>query len=335
MEQQIIRPINKDDKIIMTESPQKLEIQNLQKSTKKALVMDEINLTVHAGEVFALVGGPSSCKTLLSKVIVNLVKKTKGEVLVGGVPNKKARVAAKKVGASLEQQNFYPALTPYKTLLQYAQLNHYPVSHARISNTLNLVDLKKTMHLTLDRLNPSSIARLKIAVAIYARPEIVILDNPFKDLSDSEAYKIRVVIKTIAEIKKAAIFLTAQQIADVEEICDTIGIIDDGFIVTIKSYNQFIRDDAPYSRIRVMTGTPNYTAKIIEEKTKIKTYLCGEWVVVDAKLDQAQRIADILMANGIQVLSMQRVNRSLSEQYFEIISSRRRKWNALSEGGAL
>jgi len=325
--------IDRINKVTITSASQKLEIQDLQKATKKALVMDDINITVHAGEIFALVGNSASGKTLLSKLVVNLVKKTKGEVLIAGIPNKRTRITAKKVGASLEQQNFYTKFTPYKTLLQYAQLNLYPVSSARINNTLNLVDLKKMKNVTLDRLSQSSITRLKIAVALYARPEIVILDDPFRNLSDVEAHRVRVVIKTIAATKNTAVLLTTQDIRNVEGICDTIGVIDDGFMVTIKSYNQFVRDDSPHSRLRVMTTMPHYTAKTIEEKLNVRTFMCGEWVVVDTKPSNAQRLCDVLVAADIKVLSMQRVNRSLSEQFREIVSSKSRRRAAVLDGG--
>ena len=307
----------------LTNAVQRLEIRGLQKSTRDALVMDEINITVHAGEIFALVGGPSSCKTLLSKIVVDLVKKTDGDVLVDGTSNKKFKLNAQKIGASLEQQKFYPNMTAYKTLEQYAVMNRYHVSHAVIVNTLNLVDLKNIMNYTLNRLDESAIARLKIALAIYGRPEILVLDDPFRDLSAAEARKIRVIIKTVAEIRQTAVFITAKNIEDVEEICDTVGIIDDGFLVTVKSYNQFIRDDAPYEKVRVQTQTPNYAAKVIEETLKYQTNLCGEWVVVNTLPANAHRIAGALADRSIKVLSVQRVNRSLSEQFFEIIAARR------------
>lgn len=307
----------------------KLEIKNLQKSTKSALVMDDITLTVHAGEIFALVGESDSCKTLLSKIVVNLVKKTSGEVIVSGIPNKKARETAKKIGVSIDQQNFYSNKTAFKTLERYALLHKHPISHKKLVNILNIVDLKKTMHQTLDRYNKCAIARLKIAIAIYGLPEVIILDDPFKDLSPVEARKVRIIIKTIAENNKAAVLLTADDIASVEEICDTVGIIDDGFMVTTKSYNQFIRDDAPCEKIRVMTQAPNYAAKTIEQELHYKTYLCGEWVVIDTSPTNALQVAEALIAKGIDVLAMQRVNRSLSEQFYQIIAARRRSRGAV------
>ena len=303
----------------------KLEIKNLKKATSSALVMDDINLTVHEGEIFALVGSPESCKTLISKIVVNLVKKSGGEILVDGTTHSKHNRNARKIGASIQQQNFYPSQTAYKTLVQHAQLNKYPVNHAKVTNTLNLVDLKKTMHNTLNRLNLSSLSRLKIAVALYEQPEILVLDEPFKNLTPDEAHKIRTIIKTIADTKKSAVFITAANITDVEQICDTVGIIDDGLMVTVKSYNQFIRDDAPYETVRVMTQVPNYTAKVIEEDMNCATHLCGEWVVIDTKPMNAQAVADTLARHDIKLLSIQRVNRSLQEMYYEIMSARRKR----------
>jgi len=307
----------------MIQANQKLEIRNVQKSTKTALVMDEINITVHEGEIFALVGGPKSCKTLLSKIVVNLVKKTQGEVLVDGTPGRKSRITARKIGASLDQQRFYPYKTPFKTLEHDAIVHKRSVVRADIVNALNLVGMKKIMHNTIDGLDESAIARLKIALALYARPKILILDDPFKNLSAVEALGIRTVIKTIADVRKTAVLLTAQNVTNVEAICDTIGIIDDGMIVTIKSYNQFIRDDAKYEKVRVHTPTPNFAAKVIETELGFETHLCGEWVVVETLPASAQTIANALQAKDIKILSMQKVNRSLQELFYELLIARR------------
>jgi ABC-2 type transport system ATP-binding protein len=308
----------------MENATQKLEIKSVQKATKTALVMDGVDITVHEGEIFALVGGPKSCKTLLSKIVVNLVSKTQGEVLVDGTSIKKPKVTAKKIGASLEQQKFYPHKTVFKTIEQHALIHgHLDIEHAHIVNTLNLVDLKKNMHQTLGKLDESDIARLKIALAIYSQPDIIILDDPFRKLTETQARTIRMVIKTIADYKKTAVFITAQKIEDIEDIADTIGIIDDGMMVMVKSYNQFIRDDAPYEKVRVHTLAPNFAAKTIEKDLGFETFLCGEWVVIETLPENAQKIADVLLSKDIKILSMQKVNRSLQEQYYEIIIARR------------
>jgi len=308
---------------MMENSVQKLEIRGVQKATKNALVMDEVSITVHEGEIFALVGGPKSCKTLLSKIVVNLVKKTKGEVLVDGISGKKSQIAARKIGASLEQQKFYSHKTAYKVLEHHAVMYDNSATYADIVNTLNLVGLKQAMHIPLGEFDASATARLKIALAIYSKPEIIILDDPFRNLSDSEALSIRMVLKTVADVKKSAVLITAQKVSDVEEICDTIGIIDDGVMILIKSYNQFMRDDAPYEKVRVFTQAPNLAAKIIEKELGFNSHLCGEWVVVDTPPANAQKIASTLIGRDIKVLSMQRVNRSLQEQFYEIITARR------------
>jgi ABC-2 type transport system ATP-binding protein len=308
----------------MLEANKRLEIRDLKKQTKTSLVMDEVNITVHAGEIFALVGDHHSCKTLISKIVLDLVRKSDGAVIIDGDSQQIGKTSV-KIGAALAQQNFYGHLTPYKTLEQYAILHKAPISHPRIVNTLNLVGLRKQTHITIDRFDESAIARLRVAVAFYLHPKIMILDDPFKKLSKDQAHNIRVLIKTIADTKRVAVFIATREVADIEEICDTIGIIDDGYMVMVKSYNQFIRDDAPYETMRVMTQTPNYAAKVIEEELGLETDLCGEWVVINAKPEHAQSVADTLAGHEIKVLSMQRVNRSLQEQFYEIISRRRKR----------
>ena len=292
---------------------QKIIIDNVKKETRQALVMDEVSITVHKGEIFALMGCAGSGKSLLSKIILKLVKKSKGKAAVVG-----------SFGAVVQQQNFYPEKSGYATLQYYALVNIIPIKRNRIVNTLNLLGLKNIMYNPIESYDSSQLARLKIAVALVSKPEVLILDDPFMNLSDNEAREVRFILKSLANEEEVAILITTDDLKHVEEICDTIGVIDDGMMISIKSYNEMIADDAAYTKISISTPTPNYAAKVIEENLKFQAYLCGAMVVVNTPSGNAQMIADELLEEGIQILRMQRVNRSLQEQYYDIMQMRRR-----------
>ena len=291
---------------------EKLVINDIKKETRQSLVMDEVTIKVHKGEIYALVGKAGSGKTLLSKIILKLVRKTDGKATVVG-----------SFGTVVQQQNFYPEKSGFATLQYYALVNIKAISRNRIANTMNLLGLKSVMHRAIETYSASQLARLKIAVSLVSRPEVLILDEPFLHLSDAEAREVRFVLKSLADKEQVAIFITTEDLANVEEICDTVGIIDDGMMITTKSYNELIANDAPYTKISISTPTPNYAAKLIEENLNFQAYLCGSMVIVNTPSSNAQQIADELLAGGIEILQMQRVNRSLQEQYFEIVNARR------------
>jgi ABC-2 type transport system ATP-binding protein len=291
----------------------KLQVSDLAKTTSKASLMDEINLTVHAGEIFALVGDSGSGKSLLTKIILNLSIKSSGKV----------QINPKRMGSVIEYQTFRTEKTGYGTLRFYSDINLKNVTNARFKNIMNLLGLKRIMHNAVATYTDSQVQRLKIACALLTKPEMLVLDMPFVGLSREEARAVRVILRSLAKNLSTAIFITSVDFTDVEEICDTFAVIDDGMIVTIKSYNAMVEDDAVQSKISVMTEVPNLTAKVITENLKFRTALCGTHVIVDAPESEAKDIAELLGHEGIKILAMQRVNRPLNELYRDVIRKKR------------
>lgn len=306
-----------------------LEILNLKKSRKSLLVMDEISFNVHAGEIFVLAGVKGSGKSLLSKIVMSLVKKTDGSVKVGGVDNiKKFETAIKQIGAVTEEQSFYMDMSGFKAVSHSAALNMRPISRGRIINIMTLLGLRRVMHLPIARYNRSQLQLLKIASAIASKPELLVLDEPLKNLGLEQKRAVSLVIKTLAAKNEVAVFFTTESLSEVQDICDTIAIIDDGMIVQIKSYNSMLRDDAPFTKISISTPTPNLAAKLIMEKSPYTASLCGSYVIVGTQPQNAQKVVDMLRVNGVKVFGAERVNRPLDALFFETLQRKRVKYHS-------
>jgi ABC-2 type transport system ATP-binding protein len=291
-----------------------LQIENVEKLTPKKLVMADINIHLNKGEIFALVGEPQSGKTLLSKIIITLVHKTKGVI----------KVADRNfVGTFLQQESFMPKDRPIDVIQDYCKINDRPFNIKRVKNILTLLKLKQKAYTPIYKLTESETDRLKIAMPIIVQSDILILDYPFADLTKEESHELRVILKTLADKMQVAVLITARTMAEIEEFCDTIGIIDDGMIVEIKTYNEMLQRDADHTKIAVKVIHPNYAAKIIETELEFRTQLCGDCVIVTAVPDNAQKIVDALTDKHLSVLAVTKVHRSLQNQYYEIIQKRR------------
>ena len=291
-----------------------LEISNLEKTTAKKQLMASVNLTLHESEILAVVGEHQSGKSLLSKLILTLSRKTKGTIKVSG---------DQFLGAFIPREQFLPKDSVHTIIKDYCRLNNRLCKRSKVKNILALLNLRDQLHTRYGDLSNSEKDRLKIALPLIARTDILILDAPFTNLKPDEAKDLRVILKKIATEFKTAIIVTARKMAEVEEFCDTIAIIDDGMIIAIQSYNKMIAREFDQAKLAVTVAQPNYAAKVIETEFKVPVKLCGDQVIINLKPERVQTVVDKLIEKHITVLGANRVYRSLEHQYWEIIKNRK------------
>jgi ABC-2 type transport system ATP-binding protein len=287
---------------------EKIKVQHLQKlqNKRKIYVINDVSLTVHSGEIFALCGGSGSGKTVITKTLQRLQFPDDGTI----------ELDRDSVGTVIQEQQFDPAHTVLQTMLIYSRLNKRVCSEAEVLNILNLVGLSKRRGMQIKNLNASRMARLKIAIAIVARPAILIMDAPFAGLSEYEARHVRVIFKTLADRFDTAILLTHSDFSGIEEIFDTTAVIDNGKIMTTESYNNLARRENHLAKTCFETSAPNLLAKMVHETFGFKTSLFGaNEVIVDVHPDEAQRIYTVLKDSGVPVTHVTRVNRSIAELF--------------------
>lgn len=292
-----------------------LEITNLEKKSAKKQLMASVNITLHEGEIFAIVGEHQSGKSLLSKLILTLSRKTSGSIKIPG---------NKFLGAFIPREQFMPQETILAIIKDYCKINDRRCNMTQVKNILALFNMKHLLHTAVDRLTPSQIDQLKIALPLIVRTDILILDAPFDHLSVQDAQDLRVLLKKISNELKTAIIVTARNMAEIEEFCDTIAIIDDGMIIAIQTYNQMIAREMDQAKLGVTVAEPNYAAKIVEREFGVKTRLCGDQVIINMKPDQVQKVVDKLLEKHVTVFGANRVFRSLEHQYWEIINRQKK-----------
>jgi ABC-2 type transport system ATP-binding protein len=292
-----------------------LKTSNVEKIHNKKMLMADISINLHKGEIFALVGERQSGKTLLAKILVNVSRKTHGQIKLH---------SGKFIAVALDGQQFLPTETVLSTIKDYCKINSRTFNPKRAKNILSLVGLNWKITTPICCLTEPEITRLKIALPIIARADIIILDEPAVKLTDDENKELGVMLKTLAEKRNAAVLVTAQTLDKVEQYCDTIGIIDDGMIVAIKSYNEMIAGDSENAKILIKTLHPNYAAQTIERELGYQTKLVGEDVLVYATPDNAQRIVEMLKQKNIEIITVIQVNRSLQEIYYDMVRNMRK-----------
>lgn len=168
--------------------------------------------------------GPNgSGKSTTLKMITGMLHKTSGEILFEDKPWSRADL--EKIGALIEMPPLYDNLTAWENLKVRTLLLGLPDS--RIKEVLEIVDLKNTGKKKSGQFSIGMKQRLGIAIALLNHPRLLILDEPTNGLDPLGIQELRDLIKSFPE-QGITVILSSHILAEVEQIADHIGIINNG-----------------------------------------------------------------------------------------------------------
>ncbi len=200
-----------------------LVIKNVSKRYGNQKVLDNVNLEIKKGEIFALLGPNGAGKTTLIRIIAEGIKH-EGEVIFNGQDIGKTRY---KIGYAPQEGLFYDALTSYDNLKFYAHLHRKPVKRAKEMLKRFGIPNKKVKHLS-----GGMKRRLNIAIALIGDPEILILDEPTVGLDVQSRRELWDIIRALKSEGKA-ILLTTHYMEEAETLADRVAIINEGRIIAV------------------------------------------------------------------------------------------------------
>ena len=111
-------------------------------------------------------------------------------------------------------------------------------------------------------------------------------------------------------------------LSDMEQICDTIGIINNGQLLEIKSMNSLKESIEGTSRIQIKVDYPNFAGKIIVNELQLKCELAGNKVLVYADESRINDVTSSLVKYGISIFGIELVSKSLEQIFLDIINSK-------------
>ncbi len=213
-----------------------LKLVNLSKSYGKLKAVDNINLEVQKGELIGLVGPNGAGKTTTIKMIANILKPDKGEILIknqkGNLQNlvKNSRHLIPQ-GFLIDIPSFYK-MTAYDLLKYFAKLTDYPRNKIddRIDELLKLFNLYQWKYTRVDKFSKGMNQKLGIIQAIIHDPEIIILDEPQMGLDPNARLELRRFLKLL-QARGKTIFLASHLLHEISEICNKIALINLGKII--------------------------------------------------------------------------------------------------------
>ncbi|MFC1656745.1 ABC transporter ATP-binding protein [Patescibacteria group bacterium] len=242
-----------------------ISITNLTKTYFKNLsevqVVDNISLSISKGEVFGFLGPNGAGKTTTIKMIVGLAHQDKGEIKILDKPNN--FISTKKImGFMPENPYFYNYLTGIEFLDFMGEIFDIPRKQKtkKIKQLLKIVGLEDAGKVQLKNYSKGMSQRMGLAQSLINDPEIILLDEPLDGLDPIGRRDIKNIIINLKKSNKT-IFFNSHILSDVEEICDSFGIIDQGKLVVTGKIKKLLPKNLSMEEYFVKTINKNRKTK--------------------------------------------------------------------------
>ena len=205
--------------------------------------VDELDLDVYEGETFGLLGPNGAGKTTTVRLLNCIIKPTSGTAEVNGYDILKEETEVKKVtGLLAESPGLYEKLSAYEFLEFIGALYDVPstILTERIDDLLKLFSLYDRRDYLLEGYSRGMKQKVLIASALIHDPPILFLDEPTSMLDPRAALMVKDLIKKLSDRAGKTIFICSHILPIVEELCDRIGIINQGRLIALGTVDEII-----------------------------------------------------------------------------------------------
>jgi ABC-2 type transport system ATP-binding protein len=239
-----------------------------QKSAKQAA--SNISLQLERGQIIGVLGENGAGKTTLIKMMTTLLLPDTGEILIDGENiNQDLKKTRRKINMiSGGERNLYWRLTAMENLLYFGSL--YGLSKKEITDKseilLKEIGLWKERHTPVEQFSKGMKQRLQIVKGLINNPEYLFLDEPTLGLDVEISRELRQRVKDIARKQNTGILLTTHYMAEAEELCDYIYIIDNGTIILSGKKEEVFQALDLEKEITVSVLSENISDQILELK---------------------------------------------------------------------
>ncbi len=288
----------------------------LRKRYGRRTAVDGVSFTVGRGEVVGLLGPNGAGKTSVIKMLLGLVRPDAGEVLLLGRPGRDPR-AREQVGYLPELFRYQPWLTAAEVLALHVRLAGARVPAAGQREVLALVGLAERAGDRVGGFSKGMQQRLGLAVALVARPQLVVLDEPTSALDPLGRVDVRDVVLSLRE-RGVAVLLNSHLIGEVERVCDRVVILDRGRVAAAGTLGELLGQRE--LRLRLTGLTPAAEARLAAVGA---THRAGEEVTVTLPAvddpGTVPRLVTDLVGLGVQVHAVEPGRISLEERLLGIL----------------
>lgn len=217
-----------------------IQITNLTKKYKEKIAVNNINLTIKEGELFALLGTNGAGKTTTIKMISTLILPTEGEIKIAGYDIAKDSVKIKEiVNVSPQETAIAPNLTVKENLDFMAGVYKIKNKNEKIDKLVKTFKLQEVLKQKAKTLSGGWQRKLSIAISLINDPKVLFLDEPTLGLDVLARRELWAVIESLK--RKITIILTTHYMEEAESLSDRVGIMDKGNLIAVGTVKELMQ----------------------------------------------------------------------------------------------
>ncbi|MBI1746052.1 MAG: ABC transporter ATP-binding protein [Acidobacteria bacterium] len=287
---------------------------------KRRRALEDLSLTVQAGEIFGFLGPNGAGKTTTLKILMGLIRPTAGKARILGCPIDHVQMH-QEIGFLPENPYFYEYLTGREYLIYTAELfgRGRAAAQSRAVELMEMVRLEESLKIPLRKFSKGMIQRIGIAQALINDPRIVFLDEPMSGLDPVGRREVRDIIMNL-RARGVTVFFSSHILADVESLCDRVAILNRGRLLDIGRLTEILRMEV--SALEVMAK--DVQAVTLERLQQLggQTHAIGDRLHITLPDDRS--LLEVIMTvqeGGGKVISVNPVRESLEEFFLKRIDA--------------
>lgn len=297
-----------------------INIKNLYKSFGSKQILTDVSFDVKEGEIFGLLGPNGSGKTTTIKLALGLLNIDKGSVEICGYNiSSQFEKAIENVGAIIENPEMYKGLTGRQNLMQYYRM-YDNISMDTFNWAIEAVGLKDRIDEKLSHYSLGMRQRLGIAQALLHSPKLLVLDEPTNGLDPEGIKQFRDFITYLAHEKGIAVLVSSHMLAELDCLCDRVGVINAGKIVGIQTMEQIRHYGEESVSYKVTVDNGLGASEYFKENGINYKVVDVNTFCIEIDDEQADNLVVELVGRGVRVKSFMPVEKTLEDAFIQIVA---------------
>ncbi|MBM3315236.1 ABC transporter ATP-binding protein [candidate division WOR-3 bacterium] len=287
---------------------------------RKVRALVDLTLEVERGEIFGFLGPNGAGKTTTLKILMGLSRPNAGIATVFGRRPRDSEVK-RRVGFLPESPYFYEYLTAKEYLSLAADLSGVPRGSVRdrVRDALRLVRMETAADARMKGFSRGMLQRVGIAQALIHDPELAILDEPMGGLDPVGRKEFRDIIVGLRERGKT-VFFSTHILADVEMICDRVGVLIAGRMVRVGRLSEILTEDVESIEVTVR-GAAGKARKALERVAQ-QSIQSGELLLLTVRSeDEVDRVTAIVREAEARVVAIVPRRKTLEDFFMAQVRS--------------
>ncbi|WP_455139288.1 ABC transporter ATP-binding protein [Thermophilibacter sp.] len=298
-----------------------IETHGLTKRYRRRLAVDNLDLTVAAGDIYGFVGKNGAGKSTAMKLVAGLARPTAGEVVLFGDPERGGATpqGLSRIGALIDGPGVLPSLSARDNLVAKALALGLRHAGDVADDLLALVGLSETGPKRVKGFSLGMRQRLGLALALVGSPDLLLLDEPFNGLDPEATRAMRLALVRLNHERGVTIMISSHVLDQLDRLSTRFGVISAGRL-TAEFTDEELHERCS-SSVRLRAAGPERALALLEQALPTASFRAepdGALVVTGSSLDA---VSAACFAAGIEVRELSQQERDIEEYFVELMDA--------------